>query len=73
MRWGEEWQKLSREDKEAAKERDDRLKKSLLDFVESGKGIVGIHAAVAVKGKLGRRRQGADESHDDQRDGGRRQ
>lgn len=36
---------LSAEGQKAAQERSDRLKKSLLDFVSGGKGIIGIHAA----------------------------
>ncbi|MBM4047075.1 MAG: ThuA domain-containing protein, partial [Planctomycetes bacterium] len=37
--------KLPKEQQDAAKARDERAKKSLLDFVAGGKGIVGIHAA----------------------------
>jgi type 1 glutamine amidotransferase/HEAT repeat protein len=36
---------LSQEAQQAARERDAALKKSLMDFVRGGKGIVGIHAA----------------------------
>ena len=36
---------MSDAEKEAAKEKSTRLRKSLMDFVESGKGFVGIHAA----------------------------
>jgi type 1 glutamine amidotransferase len=36
---------LTPEEQQAAKERTDRLRKSLLDFVNSGKGLAGIHAA----------------------------
>ncbi|MFM2170907.1 MAG: hypothetical protein RI957_1136 [Verrucomicrobiota bacterium] len=37
--------KMSDEEKKAATERTARLRKSLMDFIESGKGFVGIHAA----------------------------
>ena len=37
--------KMSEDEKKAAAERSARLRKSLLDFIESGKGFVGIHAA----------------------------
>jgi len=37
--------KMSPAEQKAAKERDARLKKSLLDFVKGGGGLVGIHAA----------------------------
>jgi type 1 glutamine amidotransferase len=37
--------KMSDEEKKAAAERTARLRKSLMDFIESGKGFVGIHAA----------------------------
>jgi hypothetical protein len=37
--------KMSDEEKKAATERSMRLRKSLMDFIESGKGFVGIHAA----------------------------
>ena len=37
--------KLSPAEREAALERQERLQKSLLDFVAGGKGIIGIHAA----------------------------
>jgi hypothetical protein len=33
------------EEQKAGRERSDRLRKSLLDFVQGGKGLVGIHAA----------------------------
>lgn len=39
--------RLSQEQKTAARQREAMLQKSLLDFVAGGKGIVGIHAAVA--------------------------
>ncbi|MBC8872793.1 MAG: ThuA domain-containing protein [Planctomycetes bacterium] len=39
--------KLSDEQKAVASQREEMLQKSLLDFVASGKGIVGIHAAMA--------------------------
>ncbi|MFH1924643.1 MAG: ThuA domain-containing protein [Planctomycetota bacterium] len=39
--------KLSAEKKAEASQREEMLQKSLLDFVAGGKGIVGIHAAVA--------------------------
>jgi uncharacterized protein len=39
---------LSDEEKAAASEREAMLQKSLLDFVAGGKGIVGIHAALAT-------------------------
>jgi uncharacterized protein len=32
-------------EKKTAKEREDRLKKSLVDFVKGGKGLIGMHAA----------------------------
>lgn len=37
--------KMSAEEKVAAQVREDRLKKSLMAFIKSGKGFVGIHAA----------------------------
>ncbi|MFY7818670.1 MAG: ThuA domain-containing protein [Akkermansiaceae bacterium] len=37
--------KMSDEEKKAATEHSARLRKSLMDFIESGKGFVGIHAA----------------------------
>lgn len=37
--------KLPKADKEAASKRDAALKKSFLDFVRGGKGLVGVHAA----------------------------
>jgi type 1 glutamine amidotransferase len=37
--------KMSDEEKQAASEKSARLRKSLMDFIESGKGFVGIHAA----------------------------
>ncbi|MBK1854638.1 ThuA domain-containing protein [Verrucomicrobiaceae bacterium 5K15] len=37
--------KMSGQEKQAAAEREARLKKSLMDFIKSGKGFVGIHAA----------------------------
>lgn len=40
--------RLSDEQKAAASQREALLQKSLLDFVAGGKGIVGIHAAVAT-------------------------
>jgi uncharacterized protein len=39
--------RLGQEQKAAARQREAMLQKSLLDFVAGGKGIVGIHAAVA--------------------------
>ena len=36
---------MSEEEKKAAQEKTVRLRKSLMDFIESGKGFVGIHAA----------------------------
>ena len=41
----EEFEKMSEEEKQKAEAYDALLKKSLLDFVKNGKGIVGIHAA----------------------------
>lgn len=40
-----EFEKLSDEDKAAARERDARLKENLMSFLKSGGGFVGIHAA----------------------------
>jgi type 1 glutamine amidotransferase len=40
-----DFEKLTPEEQNAARERDQLLKKSLLDFVNAGKGLVGIHAA----------------------------
>jgi type 1 glutamine amidotransferase len=40
-----EMKKMSEEEKTAAREKATRLQKSLLSFIESGKGFVGIHAA----------------------------
>jgi len=40
--------KLPKEQQDAAKARDQAIKKSVLDFVTGGKGIVGIHAATAA-------------------------
>ncbi len=40
-----DFKKLSKEEKEAAREREGKLRKNLLQFVKDGKGIVGIHAA----------------------------
>lgn len=37
--------KMSEEEKRKAAEREVRLKKSLMDYIKSGKGFVGIHAA----------------------------
>jgi type 1 glutamine amidotransferase len=39
--------KLPEADQQAARRRDERLRKSLADFVRGGKGLVGIHAACA--------------------------
>jgi type 1 glutamine amidotransferase len=41
----DEMNKMSNEEREAALQRDARLKENLLRFVKSGKGFVGIHAA----------------------------
>ncbi|MEO7098858.1 MAG: ThuA domain-containing protein [Luteolibacter sp.] len=41
----EEMKTLSDADKETAAKREDRLKKNLMDFVKSGHGFIGIHAA----------------------------
>jgi len=43
--------KLSADQKAAVREREPTLQKSLLDFVAGGKGIVGIHGAVATSWK----------------------
>jgi type 1 glutamine amidotransferase len=43
-----DFDQLSGDAKAAAKEREAMLQKSLFDFVAGGKGIVGIHAAVAT-------------------------
>lgn len=40
--------KLSKEEQDAARDRDKAIKKSILDFVAGGKGVVGIHAATAA-------------------------
>ena len=40
--------KLPKDQQEAAREQDKAIKKSILDFVTGGKGIVGIHAATAA-------------------------
>lgn len=40
-----ELEKMSGEDRASALERDERLQKNLMDFVKSGGGFVGIHAA----------------------------
>ncbi len=40
-----EMEKLTAEEKQAARERDARLKENLMGFVKSGRGFVGIHAA----------------------------
>lgn len=40
-----QWDKMSDEEKKAATEKDARLKENLLNFVKSGGGFVGIHAA----------------------------
>jgi uncharacterized protein len=42
---GEELKNMSEDEKKAAKERELRLKENLMNFVKSGKGFVGIHAA----------------------------
>ncbi|WP_227021573.1 ThuA domain-containing protein [Oceaniferula marina] len=39
------WAKMSEDDRKVSKENELRLKKSLMDFIKSGKGFVGIHAA----------------------------
>ena len=41
----EDFKKLTPEQQKAAKEQEETLKKSFLDFVSSGKGLVGIHGA----------------------------
>ncbi|HYW81506.1 MAG TPA: ThuA domain-containing protein [Thermoguttaceae bacterium] len=43
---------LSAEKQAAAKEREPLLTKSLVDFVASGKGLVGIHGATAIRDDL---------------------
>lgn len=40
-----EWKKMSEEEQKQSKEQEARLKKSLMDYLKSGKGFVGIHAA----------------------------
>ncbi len=40
-----EFNQMSKEQKDAALQREERLKKSLVDFVESGKGLSGFHSA----------------------------
>ena len=40
-----DYEKLTQEEQQAAREREAALKQSLLDFVRGGKGIIGIHAA----------------------------
>ena len=44
----EDFAKLDQEQKDAAKKFDEAVKQSILEFVRSGKGIVGIHAATAA-------------------------
>ena len=43
---------LTPEEQAAAKEREPRLTKSLVDFVTSGRGLVGIHGATAIRDDL---------------------
>jgi hypothetical protein len=43
-----DFEKLSDQQKAAARQREAMLQKSLLEFVAGGKGIVGIHASVAT-------------------------
>jgi type 1 glutamine amidotransferase len=43
---------LTPEEQAAAKKREPRLTKSLVDFVTSGKGLVGIHGATAIRDDL---------------------
>ena len=43
-----EFAKMSKDEKEAATQRDRAIKQSILDFVAGGKGVVGIHAATAA-------------------------
>lgn len=43
----EKFDELSPEEQKSALERDERLKKSLVDFIAGGKGLVVIHAGVA--------------------------
>lgn len=40
-----DWNTMSPEQRKVALEREERLKKSLMQFLESGKGFIGIHAA----------------------------
>ena len=40
-----DWNTMSPEQRKVALEREERLKKSLMKFLESGKGFIGIHAA----------------------------
>ncbi len=42
---GEELKVMSDEDKKAAKEREERLKQNLMEYVKAGNGFIGIHAA----------------------------
>lgn len=44
----DEFGKLDQERKDAAKKFDEAVKQSILEYVRSGKGIVGIHAATAA-------------------------
>jgi type 1 glutamine amidotransferase len=44
----EDFQQLDADQKHAAEQFDEAVKQSILDFVRSGKGIVGIHAATAA-------------------------
>ena len=41
----QDWNTMSPEQRKVALEREERLKKSLMDFLKSGKGFIGIHAA----------------------------
>lgn len=43
-----DFDELSAEDQKAAKERDAALKESLVEFIKSGKGVVVLHAGLAI-------------------------
>jgi type 1 glutamine amidotransferase len=47
-----DFEKLSTEEQAAAKQREPLLTRSLVDFVSSGKGLVGIHGATAIRDEL---------------------
>ena len=47
-----DFEKLSLDEQAAAKQREPLLTKSLVDFVTSGKGLVGIHGATAIRDDL---------------------